>query len=84
MYEYILWVILGILSQTELSASQTNLEERLDHEAQELEKRLSLLSHQSSTGTARLMCAGIQNRKKGVKLQLNLTNFGALNVGVSS
>nr|XP_040038446.1 protein Dok-7-like isoform X8 [Gasterosteus aculeatus aculeatus] len=36
----------------ELSASQTNLEERLDHEAQELEKRLSLLSHQSSTASS--------------------------------
>ncbi|XP_068444425.1 protein Dok-7-like [Clinocottus analis] len=31
------------------SASQTNLEERLNHEAQELEKRLSMLSHRSST-----------------------------------
>ncbi|XP_044039493.1 protein Dok-7-like isoform X2 [Siniperca chuatsi] len=31
------------------SASPTNLEERLNHEAQELEKRLSLLSHRSST-----------------------------------
>ncbi|XP_045921661.1 protein Dok-7-like isoform X2 [Micropterus dolomieu] len=30
-------------------ASQTNLEERLNHEAQELEKRLSMLSHRSST-----------------------------------
>ncbi|XP_031707194.1 protein Dok-7 isoform X6 [Anarrhichthys ocellatus] len=31
------------------SASQTNSEERLNHEAQELEKRLSMLSHRSST-----------------------------------
>ncbi|KAM6894922.1 protein Dok-7-like isoform 2-T2 [Lycodopsis pacificus] len=31
------------------SASQTNSEERLNHEAQELEKRLSVLSHRSST-----------------------------------
>nr|XP_033507505.1 protein Dok-7-like isoform X1 [Epinephelus lanceolatus] len=31
------------------SASQTSLEERLNHEAQELEKRLSMLSHRSST-----------------------------------
>ncbi|XP_029310795.1 protein Dok-7-like [Cottoperca gobio] len=31
------------------SASQTNLEEKLNHEAQELEKRLSMLSHRSST-----------------------------------
>uniref|UniRef100_A0A8C3A406 Docking protein 7 n=1 Tax=Cyclopterus lumpus TaxID=8103 RepID=A0A8C3A406_CYCLU len=30
-------------------ASQTNSEERLNHEAQELEKRLSMLSHRSST-----------------------------------
>ncbi|XP_062300455.1 protein Dok-7-like [Scomber scombrus] len=31
------------------SASQANTEERLNHEAQELEKRLSMLSHRSST-----------------------------------
>ncbi|XP_056225316.1 protein Dok-7-like isoform X3 [Seriola aureovittata] len=31
------------------SASQTNSEEKLNHEAQELEKRLSMLSHRSST-----------------------------------
>ncbi|KAL7374733.1 hypothetical protein ABVT39_006248 [Epinephelus coioides] len=31
------------------SASQTSSEERLNHEAQELEKRLSMLSHRSST-----------------------------------
>ncbi|XP_034713273.1 protein Dok-7-like [Etheostoma cragini] len=31
------------------SASQTNSEERLNHEAQELEKRLSMLSHRTST-----------------------------------
>ncbi|XP_032367188.1 protein Dok-7 isoform X2 [Etheostoma spectabile] len=31
------------------SASQTNSEERLNHEAQELEKRLSMLSHRCST-----------------------------------
>ncbi|XP_054457072.1 protein Dok-7-like [Anoplopoma fimbria] len=31
------------------SASRTNSEERLNHEAQELEKRLSMLSHRSST-----------------------------------
>ncbi|KAM7366249.1 hypothetical protein PAMP_015703 [Pampus punctatissimus] len=31
------------------SVSQTNSEERLNHEAQELEKRLSMLSHRSST-----------------------------------
>lgn len=32
------------------SASQTSSEEKLNHEAQELEKRLSLLSHRCSTG----------------------------------
>ncbi|KAM8881378.1 protein Dok-7 isoform 1-T1 [Synchiropus picturatus] len=31
------------------NASQTNSEERLNHETQELEKRLSMLSHRSST-----------------------------------
>uniref|UniRef100_A0A7N6AA59 Docking protein 7 n=1 Tax=Anabas testudineus TaxID=64144 RepID=A0A7N6AA59_ANATE len=35
------------------SASQTNSEEKLNHEAQELEKRLSMLSHRSSTGDDR-------------------------------
>lgn len=47
-----MWVILGVPSLTDPSASQTNSEERLNHEAQELEKRLSMLSHRSSTGTA--------------------------------
>lgn len=40
-----------MLSLTDPSASQSNSEERLNHEAQELEKRLSMLSHRSSTGT---------------------------------
>ncbi|XP_071316183.1 protein Dok-7-like isoform X2 [Trachinotus anak] len=34
------------------SASQTNSEEKLNHEAQELEKRLSMLSHRSSTASS--------------------------------
>ncbi|XP_036968345.1 protein Dok-7-like isoform X4 [Acanthopagrus latus] len=34
------------------SASQTSSEERLNHEAQELEKRLSMLSHRSSTASS--------------------------------
>ncbi|XP_070849149.1 protein Dok-7-like [Chaetodon trifascialis] len=34
------------------SSSQTNSEERLNHEAQELEKRLSMLSHRSSTASS--------------------------------
>nr|XP_046237143.1 protein Dok-7-like isoform X2 [Scatophagus argus] len=34
------------------SASQTHSEERLNHEAQELEKRLSMLSHRSSTASS--------------------------------
>ncbi|XP_035531023.1 protein Dok-7-like [Morone saxatilis] len=34
------------------SASQANSEERLNHEAQELEKRLSMLSHRSSTASS--------------------------------
>ncbi|KAF7665044.1 hypothetical protein LDENG_00157100 [Lucifuga dentata] len=34
------------------SASQANSEEKLNHETQELEKRLSMLSHRSSTGKA--------------------------------
>lgn len=34
------------------SASQVNSEERLNHEAQELEKRLSMLSHRSSTASS--------------------------------
>lgn len=34
----------------ELSSSQTSSEEKLNHEAEELEKRLSMLSHGSSTG----------------------------------
>ncbi|XP_030017501.1 protein Dok-7-like isoform X2 [Sphaeramia orbicularis] len=33
----------------DLSPNQTNSEEKLNHEAQELEKRLSMLSHRSST-----------------------------------
>ncbi|KAG8006131.1 Protein Dok-7, partial [Nibea albiflora] len=37
------------LCLTDPSASQSNSEERLNHEAQELEKRLSMLSHRSST-----------------------------------
>lgn len=43
------------LSLTDPSASQTHSEERLDHEAQELEKRLSMLSHRSSAGRAALL-----------------------------
>uniref|UniRef100_A0A665X776 Docking protein 7 n=1 Tax=Echeneis naucrates TaxID=173247 RepID=A0A665X776_ECHNA len=35
------------------STSQTSSEEKLNHEAQELEKRLSMLSHRSSTGDDR-------------------------------
>ncbi|XP_037614695.1 protein Dok-7-like isoform X3 [Sebastes umbrosus] len=38
------------------SASQTNSEERLNHEAQELEKRLSMLSHRSSTVSSSSYC----------------------------
>ncbi|XP_035850042.1 protein Dok-7-like isoform X2 [Sander lucioperca] len=38
-----------VLPDADPSASQTNSEERLNHEAQELEKRLSMLSHRSST-----------------------------------
>ncbi|XP_062305980.1 uncharacterized protein LOC134010128 [Osmerus eperlanus] len=34
------------------NASQNDLEERVNHEAQELEKRLSMLSHQSSTASS--------------------------------
>ncbi|KAM9335270.1 protein Dok-7-like isoform 2-T2 [Symphorus nematophorus] len=34
------------------STSQTSSEERLNHEAQELEKRLSMLSHRSSTASS--------------------------------
>nr|XP_043878591.1 protein Dok-7-like isoform X3 [Solea senegalensis] len=34
------------------SASQTNAEEKLNHETQELEKRLSMLSHRSSTASS--------------------------------
>uniref|UniRef100_A0A8D3ABR1 Docking protein 7 n=1 Tax=Scophthalmus maximus TaxID=52904 RepID=A0A8D3ABR1_SCOMX len=34
------------------SASQTNVEEKLNHETQELEKRLSMLSHRSSTASS--------------------------------
>lgn len=40
-----------VLSLTDPSASQINSEEKLNHETQELEKRLSMLSHRSSTGT---------------------------------
>lgn len=43
---------LWFLSPTDPSASQTHSEERLNHEAQELEKRLSMLSHRSSAGRA--------------------------------
>ncbi|XP_032367190.1 protein Dok-7 isoform X4 [Etheostoma spectabile] len=38
-----------VLPDADPSASQTNSEERLNHEAQELEKRLSMLSHRCST-----------------------------------
>ncbi|XP_039997373.1 uncharacterized protein LOC120797618 isoform X2 [Xiphias gladius] len=41
-----------MLSLTDPSASQTNSEEKLNHEAQELEKRLSMLSHRSSTASS--------------------------------
>ncbi|XP_058481231.1 protein Dok-7-like isoform X3 [Solea solea] len=34
------------------SANQTNAEEKLNHETQELEKRLSMLSHRSSTASS--------------------------------
>lgn len=44
-------VMFRVLSLTDPSASQMNSEEKLNHEAQELEKRLSMLSHRSSTGT---------------------------------
>ncbi|XP_041842609.1 protein Dok-7-like isoform X2 [Melanotaenia boesemani] len=36
----------------EISSSHANSEEKLDHEAQELEKRLSMLSHGSSTASS--------------------------------
>lgn len=39
-----------VLSLKDPSTSQTSSEERLNHETLELEKRLSLLSHRSSTG----------------------------------
>lgn len=37
-----------MLSPAEPSSSQVNSEEKLNHEAQELEKRLSMLSHRST------------------------------------
>lgn len=49
----LLMVLLLLLSAhclTDLSASQTTSEEKLNQEAQQLEKRLSLLSHRCSTG----------------------------------
>ncbi|XP_028330419.1 protein Dok-7-like [Gouania willdenowi] len=46
------------------SGSQTNYEEKLNHEAQELEKRLSMLSHGSSTAssTSYSPCVGGDDR----------------------
>jgi len=42
-------VIIWMFSLAELASNQ-NSEEKLNHEAEELEKRLSMLSHGSSTG----------------------------------
>lgn len=43
-------LLLLALCLTDPSASQTSSEEKLNQEAQQLEKRLSLLSHRCSTG----------------------------------
>ncbi|XP_063757261.1 protein Dok-7-like isoform X3 [Eleginops maclovinus] len=44
------------------SGSQANSEEKLNHEAQELEKRLSMLSHRSSTAVSYCASAGGDDR----------------------
>lgn len=78
--------MLRMLSQTDPSASQTNSEERLNHEAQELEKRLSMLSHRSSTGRA-CHCHAVfrfkVGKKKGETAAKSLTNLPTLNVCLS-
>ncbi|XP_061566187.1 uncharacterized protein LOC133420508 [Cololabis saira] len=43
----------------ELSSSQASSEEKLNHEAEELEKRLSMLSHGSSTGASSTYCPSV-------------------------
>lgn len=43
--------ILSSFSLTDPNISKINSEERLNHETQELEKRLSMLSNRNSTGT---------------------------------
>lgn len=43
-------LLLLALCLTDPNASQTSSEEKLNQEAQQLEKRLSLLSHRCSTG----------------------------------
>lgn len=61
-----------MFSPTDPSASQTSSEERLNHEAQELEKRLSMLSHRSSTGREPRDCD--QNMSSG-SVVLRVTGF---------
>lgn len=52
---WLVGVYCSVFSLTDPSASQTSSEERLNHEAQELEKRLSMLSHRS-TGRQYFTC----------------------------
>lgn len=47
-------VVCFTLTDTNAVASQAYSEKRVNHEAQELEKRLNMLSHQSSTGAVSL------------------------------
>lgn len=50
--QHLLQFFFNFVSRTDPSSTQTSSEERLNHETQELEKRLSMLSQRSSTGTA--------------------------------
>lgn len=67
-------VMFQMLSLTDPSASQTNSEEKLNHEAQELEKRLSMLSHRSNTGTV-CYCNNMLRFKVETKVKLQQKCF---------